>query len=296
MTTSGITRNTLPQHPGHEQQRTERGHRRQDRERHRLRDLVRTFDGPAHPVAVFLLVPVDVLAHDDRVVDHDAQHQDEAEQRQHVDRDVEPGISARAPKNEIGMPRLTQNARRSSRNSASTRNTSANPATPLRSISESWLFSDSALFCHTVRVTPSGRRARAHSTYCVASSAISTALWSPMRKTETKHRRLEVEPGVLVRLLEAVDDRRHVAQPQAAAVRARPQDQVLELGPLPSDRRAAAAGSRPRPSAPTRRAGRATSGAPHRPPGRTSDRAAAGRPPRPRSRSRRAAHSRCRPA
>ena len=96
-----------------------------------------------------------------------------------------PGISARAPRNEIGIPRLTQNARRSSRNSASTRNTSANPATPLRSISESWLFSDSASFCHTVSVTPSGRRARASSTYCMASSAISTALWSPVRKTET---------------------------------------------------------------------------------------------------------------
>ena len=83
------------------------------------------------------------------------------------------------------MPRLTQNARRSTRNSASTRNTSANPATPLRSISQSWLFSDSASFCHTVSVTPSSRRARAASTYCLASSAISTVLWSPVPKTET---------------------------------------------------------------------------------------------------------------
>ena len=45
---------------------------------------------PRRPLAVFLLLmPVDVLADDDGVVDHDAEHQDEAEQRQHVDRDVE---------------------------------------------------------------------------------------------------------------------------------------------------------------------------------------------------------------
>ncbi len=83
------------------------------------------------------------------------------------------------------MPRLTQNARRSSRNSASTRNTSAKPAKPVCSISASWLLSDSASFCQTVSETPSGRRACASATYSVASAARSTALWSPVRKTET---------------------------------------------------------------------------------------------------------------
>ena len=96
-----------------------------------------------------------------------------------------PGISAIAPRNEMGMPRLTQNARRSSRNSASTRNTNANPAKPLRSISASWLLSDSASSCQTVSETPSGRRACASSTYSVASAASSIALWSPVPKTET---------------------------------------------------------------------------------------------------------------
>ena len=47
------------------------------------------------------------------------------------------GISAIAPRNEIGMPRLTQKATRSSRKSASTTRTSANPAAPLRSMSAS---------------------------------------------------------------------------------------------------------------------------------------------------------------
>ena len=38
-------------------------------------------------------MPVDVPANDDRVVDHDAKHQDETEQRQHVDRlQVEPWV------------------------------------------------------------------------------------------------------------------------------------------------------------------------------------------------------------
>ena len=40
----------------------------------------------------------------------------------------------------------------------------------------------------------------------------------PSAEDRDQHRRLEVEPGVLVRFLEAVDDGRHVAQPQAAAV------------------------------------------------------------------------------
>ena len=45
-----------------------------------------------------------------------------------------PGISQNVPRNEIGMPRLTQNARRNLRNRASTMNTRQNPVTPLRII------------------------------------------------------------------------------------------------------------------------------------------------------------------
>ena len=103
MTTSGITRNTLAQHAGHEQQRAERGHRRQHRERDRLRDLVGPLDRASQAVAVLLLVPVDVLADDDCVVDDDSEHEDEAEQREHVDGDVRARrYSATAPRNEIG--------------------------------------------------------------------------------------------------------------------------------------------------------------------------------------------------
>ena len=85
----------------------------------------------------------------------------------------------------MGMPRLTQNARRSSRNSASTRKTSANPATPVLIIRDSRLPSIFAESCQIVSVTPSGSRACASSTYSAASAASSIALWSPVRKTET---------------------------------------------------------------------------------------------------------------
>ena len=95
----------------------------------RLGYLVGPVYRAAQAVAVLLLVPVDVLVDDDRVVDDDAEHQDESEEGEHVDGDKSrPDISAIAPRNEIGIPRLTQNARRSSRNNASTRKTSANPA------------------------------------------------------------------------------------------------------------------------------------------------------------------------
>ena len=44
------------------------------------------------------------------------------------------GISQNVPRNEIGMPRLTQNASRKRRNNASTMNTRQNPVRPLRII------------------------------------------------------------------------------------------------------------------------------------------------------------------
>ena len=44
-----------------------------------------------------------------------------------------PGISQMAPRNEIGIPRLTQNARRKRRKRASEANTSTKPAAKLRS-------------------------------------------------------------------------------------------------------------------------------------------------------------------
>ena len=47
------------------------------------------------------------------------------------------GINAIAPRKEIGIPRLTQSARRNSKKRASATKTSTNPVAPLRSISES---------------------------------------------------------------------------------------------------------------------------------------------------------------
>ena len=73
-------------------------------------------------------------------------------------------ISAMAPRNETGIPRLTQKARRSSRNSASTPKTSTNPAAPLRSMIDRRSFSTSAWSCQTVKKIPSGIRACARST------------------------------------------------------------------------------------------------------------------------------------
>ena len=60
------------------------------------------------------------------------------------------------PRNEIGIPRLTQKARRSSRNSASITNTSAKPMAPFRSMSDSRSIRTSAWFIQTVSVIPSG--------------------------------------------------------------------------------------------------------------------------------------------
>ena len=66
------------------------------------------------------------------------------------------GISMIMPRKEMGIPRLTQNARRSSRNSASITNTSAKPMAPFRSMSDSRSIRTSAWFIQTVSVIPSG--------------------------------------------------------------------------------------------------------------------------------------------
>ena len=79
----------LSHHAGHEQQRREGRDGRQHREDDRLGDLLCALDRPAKPFAMFFLMPEDVLADDDGIVDHDAQHRDERKQRHHVDGDVE---------------------------------------------------------------------------------------------------------------------------------------------------------------------------------------------------------------
>ena len=67
-----------------------------------------------------------------------------------------PGITMNAPRKEMGMPRLTQNASRSSVSSASTMKTSTNPVAPLRAMSHSRSLRIRAVFCQTVSEIPGG--------------------------------------------------------------------------------------------------------------------------------------------
>ena len=79
-----MTRAPLPIMPATNSSGLEGRHRRQDREGDGPGDLAGAFDRAAQALAVLLLVPVDVLVHDDGVVDDDAQHEGEREERQHV--------------------------------------------------------------------------------------------------------------------------------------------------------------------------------------------------------------------
>ena len=74
------------------------------------------------------------------------------------------GINQIAPRNEIGIPRLVQNANRRSRNRASEIKTSTKPPSPLRSSRESCTSSASASFSQTVSASPSGSAPCAAST------------------------------------------------------------------------------------------------------------------------------------
>ena len=74
------------------------------------------------------------------------------------------GISAKAPRKQIGIPRLTQKARRMSRNSVSTTKTSTKPAAPLLSMIASRSVSTSDWSCQIVSVMPSGSHVSARRT------------------------------------------------------------------------------------------------------------------------------------
>ena len=96
------------------------------------------------------------------------------------------GIRMKAPRNETGMPRLTQNARRSSRNSASRMKTTTKPDRPFRTINDRRALSNFAWSCQTVIEIPSGNVAWVRSTKSLTSRPMSSALWSPVRKTESR--------------------------------------------------------------------------------------------------------------
>jgi hypothetical protein len=74
---------------GHHEHGRERGHRRQHSEDDRHGHALCTDDGALQAVAQALLVGVDVLADDHRVVHEDAEHHDEREQRDDIDRQAE---------------------------------------------------------------------------------------------------------------------------------------------------------------------------------------------------------------
>ena len=79
-----LAEGTVDEHQGHEG-----GDRGQDREGHRPRHLPRAGDRRLERIHALLAVGVDVLADHDGVVDHDAERDDEGEQRDHVDGNVE---------------------------------------------------------------------------------------------------------------------------------------------------------------------------------------------------------------
>jgi hypothetical protein len=95
------------------------------------------------------------------------------------------GITATAPRKEMGMPRLTHMARRSRRNSARMRTTRRKPPRALRIMVFSRSERTSELSLQTVRVTPSGMRACACSAYLRTSLEIWIDLCPPTRYTLT---------------------------------------------------------------------------------------------------------------
>ena len=129
----------------------------------------------------------------------------------------------------MGIPRLTQNASRSSRNRLSRMNTSRKPVPPVRSIRRSCESMISPTFCQTVMEMPGGqRRLRARGVLLHAVGDVQRILVAGAEDGE-QHGRREVEAGRLVGFGEAVHDRGDIAQYEAGAVRPRQQRQGFVL-------------------------------------------------------------------
>ena len=91
MTIQGNDSHELSHHALDRDQGRESGDRRQDTEDHGHRYFLRALDRALQPLLMPLLVGIDVLAHDDGVVDDDAEHQDEGEQGHQVNRHIVSG-------------------------------------------------------------------------------------------------------------------------------------------------------------------------------------------------------------
>ena len=219
----------LPHHAGHEHQGHERRHRRQDREYHRLRDLSRALDGAAHAVPVLLLVPVDVLADDDRVVDHDAEHEDEREQGDDVGRDVEPRHQGDRPEERERDPEADPEGEAQLEKERQHDEDEREPGGAVAEHEGQPIAEDLRLVLPDRQQDAFGHlRLRALDIAVHRRRDVEGAL---IAGAEDRHhdRGVPVEPGLLVRLREAVDHRGHVAELQATAVGLRPQHEVFVL-------------------------------------------------------------------
>jgi hypothetical protein len=138
--------------PGEGGDRGDRGG--EDRQRHARRGVLGRLGGRLAQVAVAV---VGVFAHDDGVVDHDAQRDDQREQRDHVEAHAGGVHHGDGREHRDGMPAATQKAVRALRNRNSSSTTSPSPIRPLRSRSSSRPEMTSARACTSSIRTPSGR-------------------------------------------------------------------------------------------------------------------------------------------
>ena len=137
--------------------------------RDQVRDLVRPLDGSAHPVAVFLLMPLDGLAHEDGVVDHDAQTGRQPNGVNTLMETSKPGIQRAGPEERERKAKAHPERQTELREQRLHRNTSANPAKPLRSVSDSLVVQRLGIVVPHLSITPWAKRP-ACSTYCAASA------------------------------------------------------------------------------------------------------------------------------
>ena len=219
----------LAHRPGHVQQRNEGRHRGQDREDHRRRDLACALDRSFEALTGQALAGIDVLADDDRIVHDDTQDEDEGEQRHHVDRHVEQGHDPEGAHERDEQSHCDPERQPESKEQ---RKADEDERKTGDRVTHKQVTSAPQYACAVVpgcqpNAVRHAKLRLAHVLFdrCRDRKSILVADAEDLDQL----RGLAVEARGLVGVLETVDHRGHVAEPQVRSVPARQQDQFLEV-------------------------------------------------------------------
>ena len=220
----------LPLRAGRGQQCGKRRRRGEHREEHRRADPPGPVNGRSGPLAPALPFGKDAFAHDDRVIHDDSQRQHQRHQREHVHRDAQQLHEQEGPDERHGephrhpqsQPQLQEQRQRDQHERQPQQRVLDHQAKASRDL-DRVVLPDVDIDPRRQRRLDFGRQIVAHGRRDLEHLLVGTAV------DVDADRRLPVVAHAQIGVGEPVPHGRDVAQPQRRAVRARQEDDVLEV-------------------------------------------------------------------